>query len=112
MRCVVLITALLAVIGVGCDGHTKVHGRVVDPEGEPIPEATVKFTQQSDTPGRRTDGAITDENGYFDVAITHAPSKTMPFLLEVSKEEFVRHEERLTGTATYEKEIILHPVKK
>jgi hypothetical protein len=113
MRRVLLLASLSAVVAFGCDGHTSVNGRVVDPEGKPIPKAIVKFTQEPDNPGQgRSCDTTTDEEGHFGVGITHAPTKTMPFLLEVSKEGFLRHEERLTGTATYEKEIVLQPVKK
>jgi hypothetical protein len=48
-----------------------------------------------------TDTAITNGDGEFEVGITHELTKTMPFRLEVSKEGFVGHEERLTGTAGY-----------
>jgi hypothetical protein len=36
----------------------------------------------------------------------------IPFLLEVSKEGFVGHQERLTSMASYQKEIVLQPEKK
>jgi Carboxypeptidase regulatory-like domain len=113
MRCALLLASVLAVVAVGCDGHTSVQGRVLDPEGKPIPQASVKFTQQPDNPGQgRSRDTTTNEEGRFETGITHAPTKTMPFLLEVGKEGFVRHEERLTGTASYEKEIVLQPMKK
>jgi hypothetical protein len=113
MRCALLLASLLTVMAVGCDGYTSVTGRVVDPEGKPIANATVKFMQQPDK--LREDHSretTTDKDGHFGVSMSHAPTKTMPFLLEVSKEGFVQHEERLTGTASYEKEIVLQPVKK
>jgi hypothetical protein len=113
MRFILVLASFLAIVAIGCDGHTSVKGRVLNPDGKPIPEATVKFAQEPDKPGQgRSDDTTTDEEGRFSVGITHAPTKTMPFLLVVSKEGFVRHEERLTGTASYEKEIVLQPAKK
>ena len=61
--------------------------------------AVCKYTSNAGTGG--------DQN-----VSNHSPTKTMPFLLEVSKAGFVRHEEKLTGTACYEKEIVLQPAKK
>ncbi len=108
-----VLASFLAMVAIGCDGHTRVNGRVLNPDGKPIPEATVKFTPEPDKPGQgRSHDTTTDGMGRFSVGITHAPTNTMPFLLEVSKDGFVRHEERLTGTASYEKEIVLQPAKK
>ncbi len=113
MRFIPALMPFLAILAVGCDGHTSVEGRVLTPDGKPIPEAAVKFTQHPDKAGQgRSDDTNTDEEGRFSVSITHVPTKTMPFLLEVSKKGFTRHEERLTGTASYEKEIVLQPAKK
>jgi hypothetical protein len=113
MRFVLVLATFLAIVAIGCDGHTSVKGRVLNPEGKPLPKATVKFTQDPDKPGSgRSVDTTTDEEGRFYVGITHAPTKKMPFLLEVSKEGFVRYEERLTGTANHQKEIILQPAKK
>src|SRR5262249_48125581 len=107
------LALILTAAAAGCDGHTAVTGRVVDPDGKPVPGATVKLTQQPDNPGNNpTSTATTDGEGRFSVGITQAPTKTMPFLFEVIKEGFVGHEERLTGTAGYQKEIVLQPVKK
>jgi hypothetical protein len=102
----------LAIAALGCDGHTSVKGRVLTSDGKPIPGAAVKFTPEPDKPGHdRSCDTATDDEGRFSVGITHAPTRSMPFLLEVSKEGFVRHEERLTGTASHEKDIVLQPVK-
>jgi hypothetical protein len=108
MRSIVL--SLLALLAAGCDGRTTVSGRVLDPNNEPISQAVVKFVQQPDDPEHgRVDEKITDHDGVFYVAITHAP-KSMPFLLEVSKEGFVKHEEKLIGSAVLYREIVLKPV--
>ena len=104
--------SLLVIVAIGCDGRTSVNGRVLNPDGEPIPGAMVRFTEHPDKPDEReSKETTTDEEGRFSVSITHAPFKT-PFLLEVSKEGFIRHQERLTGTASYDKEIVLQPAKK
>jgi hypothetical protein len=105
--------ALLLVIGLaGCDGYTAVSGHVVDPKGKPIPGASVKLTQQTDSPRPRSSTATTGEDGSFSVGTTHAPSKSMPFLLEVEKEGFEKHTEKVVGTARYEREITLQPARK
>jgi uncharacterized GH25 family protein len=104
---------ILVMTAVGCDGYTSVKGRVVDPSGKPVPEATVKLTEELDNPQvNRSDTATTDEEGRFSVGMTHAPTKKMPFLFEVTKGGFRRHTEKLTGTASYEKEVVLKPEKK
>jgi hypothetical protein len=112
MRIVLVLTSFLVIMAIGCDGHTSVKGRVLSPDGTPIPKASVKFIQEPDTPGQgHSFDTTTDEEGNFSVGMTHAPSKTMPFLLEVSKQGFVGYEKRLTGTASYEEDIILQPAK-
>jgi hypothetical protein len=110
MRCFLILGAFLVTGLVGCDGHTSVRGRVVDSEGKAIPEAKVKLVQQTDHAGVST--ARTDEDGEFDVGVTHAPRKDMPFLFEISKEGYEKHTEKLTGTASYQKEITLQRVRK
>ncbi len=113
MRIILVLASFLAIVAVGCDGHTSVKGRVLNPDGKPIQGVSMKFTQQPDEPGQgRSYDTTTDEEGRFSVGITHSPTKTMPFLLEVRKEGFIRHEERLTGTASHDKEIVLLPAKK
>ncbi len=113
MRCVFMVVALLTVTAFGCDGHTSVRGRVVDAAGKPVPEAAVKLTEEPDKPGRgHSVTATTSEEGHFEVGITHAPTKNLPFLFEVSKEGFVGHTERLTGTAFHQREIVLQPVER
>jgi hypothetical protein len=113
MRCFVILALVQVATGVGCDGHTAVKGRVVDPAWKPITGATVKLIQLPNGPDPgRTDTKTMDGDGQFEVGITHAPTKTMLFLFEVSKEGFAEHEERLTGTAGYQKEIVLQPAKK
>ncbi len=108
MRCLLILGAFLITGLVGCDGHTSVRGRVVDAEGKAIPEASVKLIQQTDHAGLST--AKTDKDGEFSVGVTHAPRKDMPFLFEVSKEGYEKHAEKLTGTASYQKEITLQRV--
>jgi hypothetical protein len=110
MRCFLILGAFLVMGLAGCDGHTSVRGRIVEPKGKPIPGATVKLIQQTDHAGLST--AKTDEDGEFSVGVTHAPRKDMPFLLEVRKEGYEKHTEKLTGTASYQKEITLQPVSK
>lgn len=86
---------------------------MLNADGMAIPEVTVKLTQDPDKPGQgRSFETTTDEEGRFSVGIIHAPTKTMPFLLAVRKEGFDPHEERLTGTASYNKDIVLQLVKK
>jgi hypothetical protein len=43
--------------------------------------------------------------------MVHSPTKKIPFLLEVNKEGFIEHSERFTGMTSYEKEIVLQPLK-
>jgi Carboxypeptidase regulatory-like domain len=113
MRSVHLLPVVLVASATGCDGHTSVRGRVVDPAGKPLARAVVKMTEDPDNPGRgHSTSMTTDEDGQFAVGVTHAPTKSMPFLFEVTKDGFVGHSERLTGTASYEKEIVLQRAKK
>jgi hypothetical protein len=110
MRSFLGLGVLVALGMAGCDGYTSVSGRVLDPKGKPIPEASVKLIQQTDHP--RSSTAATDEEGRFSVGVTHAPTKKMPFLFEVNKEGFVKHAERMLGTAHHEREITLQPASK
>jgi len=113
MRSVRLLAAALVTAVAGCDGHTSVVGRVVDSAGKPIAGAVVTLTRHPDRPTEGpTHTATTDEDGRFDVGMTHAPTKSMPFRLEVTKDGFVPHAEQLTGSASYEKDIVLQPIKK
>lgn len=113
MRGLLLVAALVALAAVGCDGHTAVKGRVVDPDGKPIAGADVKLTAKPNDPARsRTDSSKTDASGSFSVGVTHEPTSKMPFAFEVTKDGFAPHAERLTGSAGYEREIVLQPVKK
>jgi hypothetical protein len=107
LACGVVFTA-------GCDGYTRVKGHVLDPSGKPIVGAVVNLIRQNGDTARtklNTCTSKTDEQGKFDVGTTHAPSKTVPFTFEVSKEGFVTHSEKVVGTADYEKEITLQPEK-
>ena len=113
MRRSLIPSLILVATAAGCDGSTAVTGRVVDPAGKPIVAATVKLTQEPDDSARsRTHTAITDEEGRFSVGLVHDPFKRPPFLFEVSKAGFVSQEERLTGRASYQKEIVLQPMEK
>ena len=113
MQSLRLLVVVLVAAATGCDGHTSVRGRVLDPAGKPVAGAVVTMTQYPDRPGERhTTSTTTEEDGRFDVGMTHAPTKNMPFRLEVTKDGFVPHAERLTGTESYEKDIVLQPVKK
>jgi hypothetical protein len=113
MRGPLLGAALLALAAVGCDGHTAVKGRVVDPDGKPIQGAEVKLTARPDDPARsRSDSSKTDATGSFALGVTHEPTNKMPFAFEVTKDGYAPHSERLTGSAGYEKEIVLQSVKK
>jgi hypothetical protein len=113
MRGLLVVAGLLTLVAVGCDGHTSVQGRVVDHNGNPVPGADVKLVERPDEPGRGTTrSATTDESGHFGLGITHEPSKTVPFRFEVTKDGYSAHVERFTGTAGYEKEIVLQPARK
>jgi hypothetical protein len=56
---------LMLVLFIGCDGYTELKGRIVDGEGNPIPDAKVTFDRWNST--SKPDGA-------FHVGGTHAPS--------------------------------------
>jgi hypothetical protein len=113
MRRSLIFALILLATPAGCDGATAVTGRVVDPAGKPIVAATVKLTQEPDDPARsRSHTVKTDEDGRFSLGMVHDPFKKPPFLFEVSREGFVSQEERLTGMASYQKEIVLQPMEK
>jgi hypothetical protein len=77
MRFLLILLSFFAIVAVGCDGHTSVKGRVLTPDAKPIPEASVKFTQEPDAPGQsRSYDSITDEEGRFSVALlTRRPGR-------------------------------------
>jgi hypothetical protein len=114
MRWILFSGSLLPLILFGCipygDGHTSVHGKVVDKDGKPVRGAEVTLTLKSGgTP--QSHSMTTEEDGGYGVGITHYPSTKMHFTLAVSKEGFAMHEEELTGTASYEKDIVLRKEK-
>jgi hypothetical protein len=116
MLWIMLSVTLLAVSAIGCipfgDGHTSVKGKVIDAEGKPVSGAKVTLTEleSSGVPESRT--MTTGEKGEYSVGITHYPTNKKRFNFEVSKEGFVSHKQEVTGTANYEKDIVLQREKK
>jgi len=47
-RFILILAAFLTPVAAGCDGYTSVRGRVLTADGKPIPNASVKLTQQPD----------------------------------------------------------------
>jgi hypothetical protein len=94
------------------DGHTSVRGKVSDTDGKTITGARVTLTELESSGVPESHSTTTGEKGEYSVGITHYPTKKKRFKFEVSKEEFVQHKEELTGTANYEKDIVLQREKK
>ncbi len=70
-----IVTAILAVVGFGCDGHSQIAGGVYDKHDRPVSGAMVVFELvEPDSHGHREeDHVITDESGRFSLGFTHSP---------------------------------------
>jgi hypothetical protein len=69
------LAALLAAacLLAGCDGVLSIDGRVVRPDGRPVPDATVAVTVNEAKPGGPDLAATTDADGRFHVQRVDCP---------------------------------------
>ena len=82
---------------IGCDGHTTAGGKVVDLNGKPIENVTVRLIAPDVDPAMITNReVITDQDGAFDLAITHAPME-MKFRIEAHKAGYQSYEKNFTS---------------
>ena len=72
------------------DGHTRVIGEVVDPDGKPIGGAEVRLSEQARLSS--TTSVLTDEAGRYDAGLTHAP-RDLALVLTVTKDGYKPHRE-------------------
>ena len=84
---VFLIFLIFLFVVLGCDGFTSVSGKILDENGKPIKDAKVILEV-----GDLKADSITKEDGYYDVATTHAPVKVSP-KITVIKEGYQTYEQ-------------------
>ena len=85
---IILITA----ISVGCDGYTRLQGRISDSAGKPISNVRVTLTA-----GKWNRTVNSDENGLYKVGMTHAPFK-VALSLTAEKDGYQKYEKRFYST--------------
>jgi hypothetical protein len=103
-----MFISLLALLVAGCDGETRLRGRIVDPEGTPIAQAVVRLDE---IPKNLNDSEDkTDRSGMFHVSIMHAPVST-DLVLTVSKDGYQTYREEINSSRVKkeDREIVLVP---
>ena len=60
----------LTLVATGCDGHTRISGRVIDERGDPVEGARIGVFQGS---SEIDIGATSDARGQFEAGGTHGP---------------------------------------
>ncbi|WP_339749572.1 carboxypeptidase-like regulatory domain-containing protein [uncultured Rubinisphaera sp.] len=81
---------------IGCDGHTSISGVVVDENGKPLGgvQVTLKTVNlDSKIENELIDEEMTEDNGEFQVAITHQPTNKLKFSLIAEKENYNSYSE-------------------
>jgi hypothetical protein len=76
----------------GCDGGTRLQGRVLGPDGKPLAGAKVQFGQPGDLQSER----VTGEDGRFEVGRVHAPFE-VKLVLTVTKEGFRPYRQQISS---------------
>ena len=75
----------LLLLCLGCDGYTRVHGRIRDGSGLPVADAVVVFNPKGSAYPKETKSSA---DGTYSVGSTHAPSRHVTLTLVVSKEGY------------------------
>jgi hypothetical protein len=94
-----ILSAMLASI-IGCDGVTRVAGLVVGEDEVPLDNVTVTLetTNSGSKDGSQlTDVSTTGKDGEYGVMITHAPTRSLKFVLHAQKEGYVTHKENVAA---------------
>jgi hypothetical protein len=94
---------ILLVVGLSCDGTTKIEGRIFNEKGKPVQGAQVTLKIDS-----KTLNAETKSDGSYAFFETHAPFQ-MTYKLTVSKEGFQTYEQPFESKKElgYKRDIIL-----
>jgi hypothetical protein len=80
-----ILVAGLLLPCLGCDGYTRVHGRIRDGSGLPVAGAVVVINPKGSAYPKETKSSA---DGTYSVGSTHAPFRHVTLTLVVSKEGF------------------------
>ena len=101
--CFPLITLL------GCEGITKLEGKITDPQNVPLQNADVKLELVGAVYPVLSE-STSDEQGKYEVMLTHAPSDDLNLKLKVSKAGYQTHTQSIkSGTSNRKLNLILKP---
>ena len=96
------VFAIVVSCAVGCEGLTRLDGRVVDSEGQPIADARVLFGENQ---------TATSGDGRFRCQMSHAPFE-IQIDLTVSKKGFETYRETFTSRSdSFYRDIVLRKYK-
>jgi hypothetical protein len=104
-----IVVALVVAFLAGCDGGAVISGRVLDPQGTPIPGAVIRVEP---LPGNeklmRPREAVSGANGAYEHAFTHAPVKAK-YLVTTTRVGYQPDKHYLTNGAHRNHDIRLIP---
>lgn len=96
---------VLAVVLVGCDGHTSVKGVVSTMDGRPVAGASVHLAPVEDVrPNADTKSA---GDGSYYIGMTHAPSWTVVLRLTVTKDGYRTFSKEYQANKNYRCDVAL-----
>jgi Carboxypeptidase regulatory-like domain len=91
----------------GCDGYTRLHGVIRDPNGIPISGALVVFNPKGSAYPKQTTSSA---DGTYIVGSTHAPFGHVPLTLVVSKDGYKTVDKKFkSGDRIREMDVVLLP---
>lgn len=93
----------------GCEGITELGGRITDPQNSPIQGAEVVL-EEVGTVYPVVSKGTSNENGEYNVMLTHAPSDNLDLELKISKAGYKTHKQNIkSGTSDDSFNLILEP---
>lgn len=95
-RLLCLRIPLALIVLSGCDGRTRVSGKVLDENGNALSGSAVSLTIADEEHGSRESRVVTDENGEYDISLTHAPNG-FGILLDVNHDGYKNYQQELNS---------------
>jgi hypothetical protein len=91
LRVSVALAIVITIVGVSCDGGTRVRGHVHDSAGKPVDNVKVTLTQAN-----RSTSITTGKDGLYEVGMTHSPFK-VNLSLTAKKSGYEKFEQRFSS---------------